>query len=119
MDKGTEIYQEIIDELVKKSRTCVNAKWAINGEAKGIGEHIVRLNELFAKLTPEERETLAQYALDAYNSGIYDTLCDLEWYIDCRDMKIIVEGEELPTTKFEGLGNDFIGRRDDWKWPDY
>ncbi len=24
--------------------------------------------------------------------------------------------EELPTTKFEGLGNDFIGRCDDWEW---
>ncbi len=118
MDKGAKIYQGIIDELVKKSRSCVNANWAINGEAKGIGEDITKLNELFARLTPEERETLAQYALDAYMSGIYDTLCEFEWYIDCKDMKITVEGEELPTTKFEGLGNDFIGRRDDWEWPE-
>ena len=56
MDKGTIIYQEIIDELVKKSRSCVDANWAINGEAKGTGEHITKLNELFAKLTPKERE---------------------------------------------------------------
>ena len=116
MDKGTGIYQGIIDELVKKSRNCVDANWAINGEAKGSGDHIARLNELLAKLTPEERETLAQYVSDAYMSGIYDTLCELEWYIDCKDMKITVEGEELPTTKFEGLGNDFIGRRDGWEW---
>ncbi len=119
MDKGTKIYQGIIDELVKKSKSCVNANWAINGEAKGTGEHITKLNELFAKLTPEERETLAQYALDTYMSGIYDTLCELEWYIDCKDMIITVEGEELPTTKFEGLGNDFIGRCDDWEWTEY
>ncbi|MBR1568374.1 MAG: hypothetical protein IJ648_05365 [Lachnospiraceae bacterium] len=119
MDKGTKIYQEIIDELVKKSRNCIYADWAINGRAKGTGEHIAKLNELFAKLTPNDRETLAQYALDAYMSGIYDTLCQLEWYIDCKDMKITVEGEELPTKKFEGLGNDFIGRRDDWEWTEY
>ena len=116
MDKGTKIYQEIIDEFVKKSRNCVDANWAINGEAKGTGEYITKLNELFAKLTTEERETLAQYALDTYMDGIYDTLCELEWYNDSKDMKITVEGEELPTTKFEGLGNDFIGRRDGWEW---
>ena len=94
----------------------MDAKWAIEGEAKGTGEHITRLNALFAKLTQEERETLAQFASDAYMSGIYDTLCDLEWYIDCKDMKITVGGEELPMTKFEGTGNDFIGRRDGWEW---
>lgn len=118
MDKGTKIYQEIVDELVNKSKSCVNANWAIDGEAKGVGEHISELNKLFLKMTPEEREIIAQYALDAYMSGIYDTLCDLEWYIDCKDMKITVEGEELPTTKFEGLGNDFIGRREGWEWTD-
>ncbi len=119
MGNGTKIYQEIIDELVKKSKSCVDANWAINGEAKGTGVHITKLNELFAKLTIEERETLAQYALDAYTSGIYDTLCDLEWYIDCKDMKITVEGEDLPTTEFEGIGNDFIGRRNGWEWSGY
>lgn len=118
VDKGTKIYQEIIDELVRKSKSCVSANWVINGEAKGIGEHIAKLNELFAKLTTEEREILAQFVLDAYSAGIYDTLCDLEWYIDCKNMKITVEGEELPTTRFEGLGNDFIGRCDDWEWYD-
>ena len=116
MDKGTMIYQEIVDELVNKSRNCVDANWAVKGEAKGTGKHIARLNKLFAKLTQEERETLAEYAADAYMSGIYDTLCELEWYIDCKDMVITVEGEELPTTKFEGIGNDFIGRRDGWEW---
>ena len=116
MDKGTRIYQDIIDELVNKSQSCVDANWAVNGEAKGTGEHITKLNELFAKLSAEQRKTLAQYALDAYKSGMYDTLCELEWYIDCKEMKITVEGEELPTTKFEGLGNDFIGRSDGWQW---
>ena len=45
MDKGTKIYQDIIDELVKKSKSCVDANWAVNGEAKGTGEHITKLNE--------------------------------------------------------------------------
>lgn len=116
MDKGTKIYQEIIDTLVSRSKSCADSDQVLNGEAKGISEHICKLNKLFSKLTGEEREILASFVLDAYSSGIYDTLCELEWYIDCKEMKISVEGEELPTTRFEGLGNDFIGRREGWEW---
>lgn len=116
MNQGTKIYQQIIDNLVKKSKNCTDANWALNGEAKGSSENISKLNALFSKLTIEEREILAKYALNAYSSGIYDTLCDLEWYIECKEMKITVEGIELPTTKFEGLGNDFIGRCEGWEW---
>lgn len=119
MDKGTQIYQELIDEFAKKSQECVASNWALHGEAKGTDEHIRKLNKLFKKLSEDERQTLAQYALEAYTDGIYDTLCEIEWYVDCRDMTITVEGEQLPTQKFEGIGNDFIGRRDgDWDWPE-
>jgi len=118
MDTGTKIYQEIIDGLVKKSKSCVEAKWALKGQAKGNSEYTDKLNILLSKLTAEERETLAQFVSDAYGSGIYDTLCDLEWYIDCKEMKISVEDEELPITEFEGLGNDYIGRCEGWEWPD-
>lgn len=113
MDKGTKLYQELVDTIVKKSKSCVHANRARNSEAKGNSDDAEKLNLLFAKLTEEEREVLANFAQHAYSDGIYDVLCELEWYIDCKDMKIIVDGEELPTTKFEGLGNDFIGRCED------
>jgi hypothetical protein len=117
MDKGTEIYQELIDGLVEKSKNCVGASWARKGKAVGTDELITKLNALFEKLSEEERETIAQFVADEYMSGIYDTLTELEWYVDCRDMKISVEDEELPTQKYEGIGNDFIGRRSgDWEW---
>lgn len=118
MDRGTGIYQALVDALAEKSKSCADANWARNGEAKGSGSQIEKLNAIFAKLTAEERETLAQYALDAYAGGIYDALCELEWYADCRGMKITVEGAELPLSGFEGMGNDFIGRREGWAWPD-
>lgn len=119
MDKGTKLYQELIDTLVNESKSCAYANWALTGEAKSVSDqHTSNLNQLFSKLTTEERETLAKYALDAYSCGIYDTLCLLEWYISCKRMEISVEGKKLPTTKFEGLGNDFIGRREGWEWPE-
>lgn len=100
MDKGAQIYQELVDSLVDKSRNCVSAGWARNGKANGCSEETEKLNSIFAKLTEEERDTIAKYAVETYMEGIYDTLCELEWYIDCREMIITVEGEKLPTTEF-------------------
>lgn len=117
MNTETKLYQELIDTLAEKSKSCVNANWARSGEAKGTGEQIAKLNALFAKLNANERETIAQFAQDAYASGMYDTLCELEWYIDCKKLRLLADGAELPVTKFEGLGNDFIGRRECWEWP--
>ena len=116
MDKGKEIYKNIIDTLVDKSKSCVSADCAISGKAKGNFEDTEKLNEIFSKLSTDERKVLAQYLLETYADGIYDALCEIEWYIDCKNMKITVEGEELPTTAFEGLGNDFIGRINGWEW---
>lgn len=118
MDKGTEIYRELIDSLVEKSRSCVCANWVKNIALNANTDESKRLKSVVESLTPEQREVLADNTLGAYMDGIYDTLCELEWYIDCKEMEITVEGEKLPTTKFEGLGNDFIGRRDGWEWPD-
>lgn len=35
-----------------------------------------------------------------------------------KNMEIIVEGEKLPLDKYEGIPNDYIGRRSDWEWPE-
>ena len=117
MEDGAKIYRDMMDNIVEMSRNCVAAEWARKIDAKGI-EDAPKLNALFSKLTDEERELLARFATDAYMDGMYDLLCDIEWYVDCRDMKITVEGVALPVTKYEGIGNDFIGRRDGWKWPE-
>lgn len=119
MDKGTQIYQKLIDELAEMSQECAGQQWALKGRAVGTDEYVQRLNELFPKLTDDERKTLAEFALNEYMSGMFDTLAHLEWYIDCEDMKITVGGEELPTQKYNGLSGDFIGRRDEddkWEW---
>lgn len=35
-----------------------------------------------------------------------------------KNVEIIVEGEKLPLDKYEGIPNDYIGRRSDWEWPE-
>lgn len=112
MDKGTELYKKLIDEFVEMSRSCVDADRIKNRETDS------RMKNILLKLTPEDREILADYVLEAYSGGIFDVLDLLEWYACCRDMKITIDGEILPTDKFEGIQNDFIGRCDGWEFPE-
>ncbi len=101
MDKAAELYKTLIDELVKLSKHSVGA----DNVRKG-------------RVPAADREVLAAFVAEEYVSGIFDVLDLLEWYTCCRDMKISVDGEILPTGKFEGMQNDFIGRRGGWIFPD-
>lgn len=112
MDKGTEIYKKLIDELVEMSKSCVDADRIRSRETDG------RMKDILLKLTLEDRDFLADYIAKAYADGIFDVLDLLEWYACCRDMKITIDGVNVPTDKFEGMQNDFIGRRDGWKFPE-
>ncbi len=112
MDKGTELYKKLIDEFVEMSHSCVDADRIKNRETDS------KMKNILLKLTPEDREILSDYVLEAYSGGIFDVLDLLEWYACCRNMKITIDGETLPTDKFEGIQNDFIGRCDGWEFPE-
>ena len=115
MDKATKLYQEFIDELAEKSKSCVDANNIKKGIVPGIDTE--EINAVLKKLTEEERNVLAKFVTETYSSGIFDVLDLMEWYACCKDMKITIDGEVLPTDKFEGFQNDYIGRREDWEWP--
>lgn len=112
MDKRTELYKKLIDEFVEMSQSCVDANKVRNGDVA------LDKNSVLSRLTQNDRNILADYILKAYSDGIFEVLGLLEWYACCRDMKITIDGELLPTDKFEGMQNDFIGRCTDWEWLD-
>lgn len=113
MDKAAELYKTLIDELVKISEHSVGADNVRKGRVPAADSE--KINRVLAKLSSTDREVLAAFVAEEYVSGIFDVL---EWYTCCRDMKISVDGEILPTGKFEGMQNDFIGRHGGWKFPD-
>lgn len=118
MDKATEMYKEIIDRLVNMSKDCADARGVKKGKIPGVDAEKMVINDILKKLDDSERDILAELIIDAYHSGIYDTLEELEWLRCCKSMEITVEGEKLPLDKFEGMPNDYIGRRTDWEWPE-
>lgn len=118
MDKGTEIYKGMIDELAKMSKNCADARAVKKGKVPGIDADKMGINELLSKLDERERDILAKFIEETYQSGIYDTLEHLEWLRCCKNMIITIEGETLPLEKYEGISNDYIGRRSGWEWSD-
>lgn len=116
MDKATKLYQNLIDEFVTMSKNCVGANSVKKGFVSGIDSE--EINSVLKKLTEEDRTILARFVLETYSSAIFDVLDRLEWYACCKDMKISIEDEVLPTDNFEGIQNDFIGRANDWDWPE-
>ena len=118
MDKGAEIYKKFIDDLVEMSRSCVDSNLVKKGKVTENDETNKEMNKILKKLNQKERDILSEFILDTYNSGIYDTLEQLEWLRVCKDMVITVEGENLPLGKYEGISCDYIGRQSgDWEWP--
>ena len=118
MDKGAEIYKSIIDELAEMSLSCADERNVKKGKIKGVDAEKSGINKILDKLDSKEKNILAEFVLDVYHSGIFDTLDKLEWLACCRDMVITIEGETLPLGQYEGIANDYIGRRSDWEWPD-
>ena len=117
METGVSLYKAFIDELVKMSQSCVDATRVEKGEVHGSAAKS-GINDVLEKLSEEERKILAQYILETYTAGIYDTLDKMEWLRECRSMVISIENEVLPAGKFEGMPCDYIGRKNGWEWPE-
>lgn len=118
MNTATERYKDFIDGLVKMSHHCAAANAVQKGRIPGTDAEASGINELLARLSSRERDVLAKFVGEAYHSGIYDTLEQLEWLRCCKGMAVTVEGNALPLGEYEGLPCDYIGRRSGWGWPD-
>ena len=118
MDKGARIYKDFIDTLVKMSAKCSDEGVIRGQRVRWNDENSAVINGLLEKLDDRERNALADFLLGTYRSAVHDVLAELEWMRCCKDMTITVEGEILPLGAYEGLHCDYIGRLQDWEWPD-
>ena len=52
-------------------------------------------------------------------AAIHDVLAVLTWWIVARGVGFTFRGETMPIElSGEGLHGDYIGRVDNWEWPD-
>jgi hypothetical protein len=114
--KKSVMYRNFIDEMVvvcRKGQGQIAARrarvgvWHREASARFLPEQHA-INKLLKKLSVAEREVLAQMLADEVVTGVFETLKALEKF-------------EIPpfTEGYEGSPfNDFVGRMDDWEWPE-
>jgi hypothetical protein len=116
--RPVEVYKQIIDALVELAPSL---------GARSIAEHGVYsqapdlqpMNALVQRLRPEERSLLIQILTHERSSAIHDVLAAITWWIDCRSVALTYRGEPMPV-QLSGMGlhGDYIGRQNDWAWPE-
>jgi hypothetical protein len=109
-------YRDVIDELVRMchdgqgqigARRVREGVWNENAKADFIPEQH-QINLLLERLSPSDREILAGMLAHATETGVFETLKTLE------EFQI-----EPFTDGYEGSPyHDFVGRLDDWSWPE-
>lgn len=109
------IYKEVIDQLVnvcKEGQGQIGARrvregvWNENANENFIPDQH-KINVLLQGMSADQRETLAAMLSQAVVTGVFETLKSLEQF-EIEPFKEGYEGSPY---------NDFIGRLDDWTWP--
>lgn len=111
-----QLYRDVIDALVENCRTgqgqigpdrARKGLWNRNATAESMpGQY--RFNELLARLPREDRNIIAEMLAQEYVSGAFAALSVL------NDFQVAPFEEG-----YEGAAyNDFVGRMDDWPWPE-
>jgi hypothetical protein len=105
-------YRALIDRLVLACRAGqgqISAKRVRSGlwNAKTDVPDKSAVNQLLRRLTPAERELLAQMLAQEFVGGVHETLV------------VLHEAQVEPFQDgYEGTPfHDFVGRLDDWPWP--
>ena len=113
-----EAYKAIIDELVARTPSLSARPLTEEGIVSRSPDK-AGINALVAALAPEQRTVLGRFLTHERTAGIFDTLALLTWWIDCRDLALHYRGEPVPVQlSGEGLHGDYMGRLEDWQWPD-
>jgi hypothetical protein len=110
-----DIYRDIIDSLVDMCHTgqgqidahrIRRGVWNENARPDYI-EDQYEINLLLSRLSKDDREVLAKMVTGAVETGVFETLKSLEQY-----------QIEPFTSGYEGSPiHDFVGRLQDWEWP--
>ena len=116
--RPVEVYKQMIDQLVERSPS-LGARLVAEEGVYSKAPALTPLNALVKRLTAEERSLLIQMLTHERHSAIHDVLAAITWWIDCREVALTHRGEPMPV-QLSGMGlhGDYLGRKDDWAWPE-
>lgn len=123
-DPSLQLYKQLVDTLVAETREPVESRW-IREWGTSAPKTYVTPPEFDAKMalfTPDQRVVMAAVVAEAFASGMFYAIRDIEER--CQLHAVVgVPGNTslvpLPIEPFDNtLFQDFVGRRDGWDWPD-
>lgn len=118
INNSKTIYKKMIDNLVEESNSLSSSlivEKKIYSKAIGHEEY----NNFISSLSEEQRILLANMIRLERESAFHDVLATLTWWIDCEDVTLCHKGNVMPV-QLSGMGlhGDYIGRLQDWEWPE-
>jgi len=115
------LYKKLIDDLVEvqqqgdvtAARVRKKQLWPTSAASD-----LVKQNRIIKSLNDEDRETVAEMLQSARDDGIHDVLVYLQEEMDLNDLRITINGTELPVNPFWDLFHDWQYRCSGESWPD-
>ena len=111
-------YKEIIDQLASETSYGISERLVAQEGIFGIAKRDETFNLFVRSLSIEQRRLLAEMLHSERISAVGGVLAVLEWWVTARDVGLTFRGQPMPVRFAEGLLGDYIGRLDDWQWPD-
>lgn len=112
-----EKYREFVDGLVER-RDGVLPRWIREKGWPQLPEN-ENINALLSRLKPDEREIVAQIAREARDGGIHDTLAYLQEQMDSKNLRLVMDGLELPVSPHDTeIFWDWVARANGDAWPE-
>ena len=121
MESALKLYKKFIDDLVELQQqgdVTANRVRAKNLWPTSAASELVKQNKIIKSLNGENGEIVAEMLQYARDGGIHDVLAYLQEEMDLNDLRITINGVELPVGHFWDLFHDWQYRRNGESWPD-
>jgi hypothetical protein len=112
-------YRSLIDAAVDQTRGADLSDWVEKKRMYSKAPAHRRFNSFIRSLSAEQRTLLADLLREERRSTIHDLLANWTWWIACKGLGFTLGRKPVPVDVSDmGLHGDFIGRLQDWEWPD-
>lgn len=112
-------YRSLIDAAVEQARDATLSERVVKKRMYSKAPAHRRFNALIQALSAEQRQLLADLLREERQGTIHDLFAHWTWWIECQGLGFTLNKKPMPVDMSGmGLHGDFIGRLDDWEWPD-
>ena len=117
--RATEAYKALIDDFVDQAKDFGTAHNVRTSRIFSKAPAHRRFNAFIRTLSSKQRDLVADMLGEERESAIHDVLARMSWWIECEGLRLTLKNTPMPVDlSGMGLHGDFVGRLDDWAWPE-